>query len=135
MVVQGPLNVFLWIFFTSKLINKSQADTAAKLSNHIQSLWDQCLTAKLSECTFNGNNVDIAGLLFLPSWWKSPWFSLISGISDVPNILRYHSDLYRNLICEFFENKLRSGKYHIDGTVYAHAALECLRNMVNPNDE
>jgi hypothetical protein len=135
MVVQGLLNMFLWIFFTWKLINKSQADTAAKLSNHIQLFWNQCFTTKLSEWTFNGNNVDIAGLLFLPYFWNSRWLSLISGISDVPDILHFHIDSYRDFICEFFENKLRSGKYHIDGTVYAHAALECLRNMVNPNDE
>jgi len=42
---------------------------------------------------------------------------------------------YRLMLSEFFEDKNRSGQYHLDGTVYAHAALECLRNMVNPNDE
>ena len=41
----------------------------------------------------------------------------------------------RLLISKFLEDSDRSGKYHVDGTVYAHAVLECFRNMVNPNDE
>ena len=115
---------------------KSQADTASKeLSNHIQSLWDHYLTTKLSEYTFNGNNVDIAGVLFLPHMWHSCWFSLISGISEVSKIFPFHHHPYQVFIREFFEDKARSGKYHVDGTTYAHAALECLRNMVNPSDE
>jgi hypothetical protein len=122
--------------FALKLIHESQADTASKeLSNHIQLLWDHYLTTKLSEYTFNGNNVDISGLLFFPNMWHPSWFSLISGISEVPKIFSYRAAEYRALIHEFFEDKARSGKYHVDGIIYAHAALECLRNMINPGDE
>ena len=118
---------------------ESQADSPAKeLSNHIQSLWDQYLTTKLSEHTFNGSNVDIAGLLFFPPDWGSCWFYLISGISKVPDIFEPHylsyNVAYRRFLSTFFEDKKRSGRYHVDGTVYAHAALQCFRNMFNLND-
>ena len=63
------------------------------------------------------------------------WFSLISGISEVPEIFEWFDEAYRRLLRGFFEDENRSGKYHVDGTVYAHAVLECFRNMVNPNDE
>jgi hypothetical protein len=125
--------MFLRIFIASKLIHEFQAETTAKeLSSHIQLLWDQYLTTALNECTFNGNNVDIAGLLFFPPMWDSRWFSLISGISQVPDIFHFE---YGHFISEFFEDKNRSGKYHVDGTVYAHATLEYFRNMLNPNHE
>ena len=118
---------------------ESQADSAAKeLSSHIQSLWDQYLTTKLSEHTFNGSNVDIAGLLFFPPEWDSCWFYLISGISKVPDIFQPHffyDVAYRHFLSKFFEDKSRSGKYHVDGIVYAHAALQCFRKMFNPDDE
>ena len=32
-------------------------------------------------------------------------------------------------------NILAIGKDQVDGTVYTHAVLECIRNMANPNDE
>ena len=118
-------------------MHECQADTAAKeLSNHIQSLWDQYFITELDEYTFNGDNVDIAGLLLLPHPWRSRWSFLISGVSQVSNFFQqYTNPLDKNFLTNFFEDKARSGKYHVDGTVYAHAALECLRNMVNPNDE
>ncbi|KAF8810496.1 hypothetical protein BYT27DRAFT_7186573 [Phlegmacium glaucopus] len=113
-----------------------KAETAAKeLSSHFQLLWDQNLTTELNEYKFNGSNVDIAGLLYFPSMWASPWFSLISSDSRDPNVFHVHSESYRHLLIKFFEDKNRSGKYHVDGIVYAHAALECFRNMVNPNDD
>ncbi|KAF8815723.1 hypothetical protein BYT27DRAFT_7192458 [Phlegmacium glaucopus] len=123
-----------------------KADTPAKkLSSHFKFLFDQHLTTKLNEYKFNGSNVDIAGLIFFPFLWNSPWFSLISGISQVPDIFPFYAvyspvhmgdeERYRRLLIEFFEDKNRSGKYHVDGIVYAHAALECFRNMVNPNDD
>lgn len=114
--------------------------------SHIQSLWDQYLITKLNEHRFNGSNIDIAGLLFFPDTWQSCWFSLISGASQVPDIfngfkyvtwssLDGDAEKFRLFITEFFEDRNRSGKYYLDGTVYAYAALECLKNMVNPNDE
>ena len=61
-----------------------------------------------------------------------------SRASTESNIFELDSDFYnfqyRNLLSTFFEDKKRSGKYHVDGTVYARAALECFRNMFNPND-
>ena len=129
--------MILWIFFALKLIHESQADTVAKeLSSHIQSLWDQYFISKLNGYTFNGNNVDIAGILFFPPVWNSRWFSLISGISRVPDLFRrYYFYGFQHFLCDFLEDRARSGKYHVNGRAYAHAALECLRNMVNPNDE
>ncbi|KAF8809769.1 hypothetical protein BYT27DRAFT_7232197 [Phlegmacium glaucopus] len=119
-----------------------KADTAAKeLSSHFQLLFDQHLTTNLNDYKLNGSNVDIAGLIFFPFLWNSSWSSLISGMSPVPDIFPFYSlyyddyeERYRHLLIEFFEDKNRSGKYHVDGIVYAHAALECFRNMVNPND-
>ena len=87
--------------------------------------------------------------MFFPSKWRLAWVSLISGVSKVPRIFEWSSytdawsqlhldrneSEFRLLITEFLEDRDRSGKYHVDGTVYAHAALECFRNMVNPNDE
>ncbi|KAF8809772.1 hypothetical protein BYT27DRAFT_7187645 [Phlegmacium glaucopus] len=128
-------SLFAWLY---------KADTAAKeLSSHFKSLLDQHLTTKLNEYKLNGSNVDIAGLVFLPFPWKSSWFSLISGISRVPDIFPFYpvyslndnEEQYRHLLIEFFEDKTRSGKYHLDGIVYAQAALECFQNMVNPNDD
>ena len=135
MAVQGPLS--LRIFIASKLIHEFQAErTTKELFSHIQLLWDQYLTAKLNECTFNGSNVDIAGLLLFPPMWDSRWFSLISGSSQVPDIFRWYPvNKYRHFLSEFFDDKNRSGKYHVDGTVYAHATLECFRNMFNSNHE
>ena len=117
--------VLSYRFFALRLIQESQADTAAKeLSSHIQSLWDQYLTSKLGEFTFHESNVDIAGILFLLPVWSLRWFSLISGTSQVPDFfLSYHFNRSQNLICEFFGDKARSGKYHVGGTVCAYAAL------------
>ncbi|KAF8810394.1 hypothetical protein BYT27DRAFT_7186617 [Phlegmacium glaucopus] len=137
----GVRPIFFYCHLPSLFDWLYKADTAAKeLSSHFQLLLDQHLTTKLNEYKFNGSNVDIAGLLYFPFPWKSPWFSLISGISPVPDIFdifpAYLGDeeRYRHLLIEFFEDENRSGKYHLDGIVYAHAALECFRNMVNPND-
>ncbi|KAF8809778.1 hypothetical protein BYT27DRAFT_7135942 [Phlegmacium glaucopus] len=123
-----------------------KADTAAKeLSTHFQLLFDQYLTTKLNESKIHRSNVDIAGLIFFPFPWNSAWLSMISGISRVPDIFPFNTsypfvstvvdEQYRHLLIKFFEDENRSGKYHVDGTVYAHAALECFRNMVNPNDD
>ncbi|KAF8805708.1 hypothetical protein BYT27DRAFT_7142260, partial [Phlegmacium glaucopus] len=91
----------------------------------------QHLTTRLDECKFNGSNVDIVGLIFFPFSWSWVWFYLISGISQVPGIFPFHVEYhlgdvegYRHLLIEFFEDKHRCGKYHVDGIVYAHAALE-----------
>ncbi|KAF8809797.1 hypothetical protein BYT27DRAFT_7187682, partial [Phlegmacium glaucopus] len=119
-----------------------KADMAAKeLSSHFQLLFNQHLTTNLNEYKLNGSNVDIAGLVFFPFLWNSAWFSLISGISRVPDIFAfdkysrpYMHERYQHLLIKFFDDKNRSGKYHVDGIVYAHAALECCQNMVNPND-
>ena len=108
------------------------------LSSHIQSLWDRYLTSILDKYVFDRRNVDIAGLLFLPYRWISRWFFLISGTSEVPNIFTTFLNgpqKYRDFLCEFFEDQNRSGKYHVDGMAYAHAVLECFRNMINPNAE
>lgn len=111
------------------LICEFQADTAAKeLSSHFQSLWDQYLISKLNEHKFNGTNVDIAGLLFLPQSSQSRWFYLFH-LSQVPTIFTKVEDDLR-ILPAFFEDKIRSGKYHVDGTVYAHAVLEFFRNML-----
>ena len=110
---------------------------ANELSSHIQSLWDRHLTSMLNEYAFNEKNVDIAGLLFFPLMWNFRFSP--SLISSIPDLFRWHwgrhPDPYRHLLIEFFEDKDRSGKYHVDGVVYAHAALEYFRNMVDPNDE
>ena len=117
-------------------INPFQADNTKQLSNHIQSLWDQYLTTELSEYKSNGSDVNIVGLLIFPYAWHWRWFSLTSGTIRVPDFLETrHSDSYQCFLSEFFEDKTRSGKYHVDGTVYANAALECLLNMINLNDE
>ena len=117
-------------------INPFQADNTKELSNHVQSLWDQYLTTKLSEYKLNGSNVDIAGLLVFPLEWHSRWFSLTSGTFQVPDFFRAYGWVgYQPFLSEFFEDKARSGKYHVDGTVYAYAALECLLNMINLTDE
>ena len=87
--------------------------------------------------------------MVFPSDWRSVWFSTISGVSKVPRIFQCDTRIdswsslvskgngsnFLLLIAEFLEDRDRSGKYHVDGTVYAHAALECFRIMVNPNDE
>ncbi|KAF8815007.1 hypothetical protein BYT27DRAFT_7201103 [Phlegmacium glaucopus] len=123
-----------------------KADTAAKeLSSHLQLILDQYLTTSLNQYKIHRSNVDIAGMVFFPFPWNSAWFSMISGISRVPDIFPLNTsypfvstvvdEQYRHLLIEFFEDKNRSGKYHVDGIVYAHAALECFRNMVNPNDD
>ncbi|KAF8810404.1 hypothetical protein BYT27DRAFT_7186632, partial [Phlegmacium glaucopus] len=88
---------------------------AKELSSHFQLLFDQHLTTKLNGCGFNGRNVDIAGLVYFPFPWKLPWFSLITGILQIPaifsfNILYYaieRSDVerYRHLLIDFFEDK------------------------------
>ncbi|KAF8815033.1 hypothetical protein BYT27DRAFT_7201133 [Phlegmacium glaucopus] len=129
---------FVYYDLLSLLEWLSKADTATKeLSSHFQLLLDQHLTTSLNEHKFNGSNVDIAGLAFFAFPWNSAWFSLISGISRVPDIFPLYTDPepYRRLLIEFFEDKDRSGKYHVDGIVYARAALECFQNMVNPNDD
>ena len=117
-------------------INPFQADNTKELLNHVQSFWDQHLTAKLSEYKLTGSNVDIAGLLVLPDEWHSRWCSLTSGTFQVPDFFPMDSWVpYQPFLSEFFEDKARSGKYHVDGTVYAYAALECSLNMINRNDE
>ena len=135
--------LFTWLYkvryltdVLRKIIDESQADgTAKELLSHIKSLWDRYLTSTLDQYAFNKRNIDIAGLLFFPDIWDSRWFSLISRASEVPHIFLYGPKEYHYFLREFFEDKNRSGKYHVDDTVYAHAALECFRNMINPNAE
>ena len=86
------------------------------------------------ECQFNRSNVDIAALLFFSWYAERALVSLNSGISQVPYIVPWRSEEYQHL-SDFFEDKDRPGKDQVDGTVYTHAALECIRNMANPNDE
>ena len=143
-IIYRIIDLFTWLYkvchlmdVLPKIIHESQADGGAKeLSGHIQSLWDRYLTSTLNRYTFDRRNVDIAGLLFLPEIWNSRWFSLISGVSEVPDIfLDCDPGKCQDFLSEFFEDENRSGKYHVNGTIYAHAALECFRNMINPNSE
>ena len=136
--------LFAWLYkvrrhFTDvlcKIIHEYQADGAAgELSGHIQSLWDRYLISTFDQHAFNRRNIDIAGFLFLPEIWHSRWFSLVSGTTQLPDVILFRSDQYKHLLMHFFEDKDRSGRYHVDGTVYAHAALECFQNMFNPNDK
>ncbi|KAF8809784.1 hypothetical protein BYT27DRAFT_6516884 [Phlegmacium glaucopus] len=79
----GLPSLFDWLY---------KADTAAKgLSSHFQLLFDQHITTMLNEYKINGSNVGIAGLVFFPFPWNSPWFSMISGISRVPDIFPFDS--------------------------------------------
>jgi hypothetical protein len=127
--------------FAPNSIHEIQAETAAnELSRHIRSLCDRHFTTRLDDHVLNAKNADIAivGLLFFPSPWNSHWFSLISGISQVPDILESgnpETEPYQHFLLEFFEDKDRSGNYYLDGIIYARAALECFRNMANINDE
>jgi len=73
--------------------------------------------------------------VFFPPTWHSRWFSLISGSSDVPDIFSRSREEYQDFLTDFFEDKDRSGRYHLDGTVYAHVALECFQNMINSNSD
>jgi len=119
--------LFKWLY---------KADGVAKeLSSHIQSLCDRHLTLTLNQHAFNRSNVDIAWLLFLPPSWNLRWFPLISGTSQVPYIFSFGPKEYRNFLRQFFEDKNRSGKYHVDGRAYGHAALECFRNMIDSNSD
>ncbi|KAF8815031.1 hypothetical protein BYT27DRAFT_6854458 [Phlegmacium glaucopus] len=90
-----------------------KADTAAKeLSSHFQLLLDQHLTTNLNEYKIHGGNVDIAGLVFFPFPWNSAWFSMISGISRVPDVFPFNTsytfvstvvdERYRHLLIKFF---------------------------------
>ena len=141
--IMSITNLFEWLHkvrhltnVLPKIIDESQAGGAAKeLLRHLQSLWDRYLTSTLDQESFNKINVGIAGLLFFPDTWDLRWFSLISGTSHVPDIFLWGSEKYQHFLCEFFEDKNRSGRYHVDGTVYAHAVLECFQNMINPNAE
>ena len=98
-----------------------------ELSTHFQSLWDRYLTSTLEQHEFKRGNVDIVGLLFFPRIWDWDW-----SLDDrIPKIFlgRCAPKEYQDLLSEFFEDKNRSGKYHVDSTVYAHAALEFFRNI------
>ena len=90
---------------------------------------------QMFQYAFGKRNVDIAGFFLFPPTWNSLWFSLNLGTSTLPAIFSWYFEDYRHFLSNFFEDKNRSGRYHLDGTVYAHAALECLRNMINPNAE
>ena len=121
--------------FLEKIAHEYQADGAAKeLSSHIQSLWDRYLTSSLDQHPFNRGNVDIAGLLFFPGIWDQRR-SIILRSSQISAILLRGPQQYQDLLREFFEDKNRSGRYHLDGTVYAHTALAYFQTMINPNAE
>ena len=119
-----------------KIIHKSQADGPSKeLSSHILSLWDRYITSTLDQYAAFKINVNIAKVLFFPTVWGFRWFSFISGATQFPLIFLWRNPGYNRFLMQFFEDKERSGIYHMDGTVYAHAALECFQNMFNPNDK
>ena len=129
-------DLFAWLYkvrhFTNilgNMIDESQADGVGKEpSSHFQSLWDRYLISTLEQYEFNRGNVDIAELLFFHEIWDWLWSRVIPGSYEVPSIFLCGQE-YQDLLSEFFEDKNRSGKYHVDGTAYAHAALEFFRNI------
>ena len=96
---------------------QSQADTPAKeLSVHTQSLWDQYLTTQLHLMEVISTSVVLSSCLA----FDIRAGSLISGISGVPSIFQprsYYNIAYRYFVNTFFEDKSRSGKYHMDGII------------------
>ena len=113
----------------------AQADTDGGLLSHVQYFWDQSLLAELNKPPLKGNEVDFAVVLILSQLSPSIWVETIFSTMKHPNELmacfacKPDMESYSPLYIDFFEDRKRSGKYHVDGEVYVRIALGFIQDV------
>ncbi|KAF8152372.1 hypothetical protein B0H34DRAFT_800822 [Crassisporium funariophilum] len=122
-----------------------QADKGNGLHDHHQSAWDQYILAKLNKYFLNGNNIGIVGMLLLPDDWKLQWLSAQMSSREAAVIRSTdkqqlkllelgNNHQYRQMLLSLFEDRKRAGKYHLDGLVYARAAVACIKSLFDESE-
>lgn len=109
-----------------------KADTSGRLLSRVRGFWDQSLIVGLDKYTSKNDEVDLAAILILPR----DWALRISGVPEYPDVLQsYFPPVPRScrgrkthfqLVIKFFEDRKRSGKYHINGKDHARTVVECI---------
>jgi hypothetical protein len=73
-------------------------------------------------------------ILIFPREWALRYLKTISGVCECPDVLENYDppelDSTREsgqLFIDFFEDRKRSGRYHVTGDDYARTALQCIQ--------